>query len=700
MQQLLDKQNYSIKTILLLMLIAYVFSFAIRMIWIEQMQDIDTFYWNNEIMINTNDGYFFGSSAQKELDGTLQHNPRIPDWKQAATTSLTVIAAKYTPFSLETVMLYMPAVIASLVVIPIILIAMLFNFTLIGFFAALLGSIAWSYYNRTMIGYYDTDMFSAMMPMFILYFLMATIQSEKRSFMLMSAVSIAVYPYFYDQGRSLIYAMGLFYMGYMVVFHRKERFTYESIIIIALSLMGFPIWIKLIAIAILYMIFFQVNFALAHLIYISAAAVLLFLYTGNVFTLIYMKVTAYAIRGVDTTGSLRFYEVAQTVREAGKIPFETMANRISGSTVGVLLAFIGYILLVIKHRPFILALPLIGIGIFSLFGGLRFTVYAVPIAAISVIYLFYIATQKIENQLFRTVSIALLTALMIYPNITHIINYKVPTVFNSLEVEVLNTLSKKGSDKDYVISWWDYGYPIWFYTNKNTLIDGGKHNHDNFLVSEILTTDSPVEAARLSRIAVETYVKNDYAVVADKLFNNDSKTPVDVSEYLDSLKYNSVKIPEATRDIYLYLPLRMLDIFPTVALFSKRDLNSGQAYAQRFFYTTQSYQEMGNIINFGANVILDKQSNELKIGGKSIPVQTLYTVQYDKEQHVHTAKHLLNFSAHYSIIYMPSYHRFIICDNSYVDSLFIQMFVFEKYDVGKFEPTIMTPLAKVYKLKI
>lgn len=700
MLNLLDDKQYSIKTIILFILIAYVFSFAIRMIWIEQMQDIDSFYWNNEIMINTNDGYYFGSSAQKELDGTLQHNPRIPNWQHSATIFFTILAAKYTPFSLETVMLYMPAVVASLVVIPIILIARLFGMSLIGLFAALLGSIAWSYYNRTMIGYYDTDMFSAMMPMFILYFLMATIQSEKRSFMLMSAVSIAVYPFFYDQGLSLVYAMGLFYMGYMVVFHRFERFTYESILVIAVALMGFPIWLKLLSIIFLFILLSKINLAFSYLIYSAAVAVFLFLYTGNVFTLIFTKVTAYAIRGVDTSGSLRFYEVAQTVREAGKIPFETMANRISGSTIGVLLAFIGYILLVIKHRPFILALPLIGIGIFSLFGGLRFTVYAVPIAAISAIYLIYIATQKIENQLFRTVSIALLTAIMIYPNITHIINYKVPTVFNSLEVEVLNTLSKKGSDKDYVISWWDYGYPIWFYTNKNTLIDGGKHNHDNFLVSEILTTDSPVEAARLSRIAVETYIDNNYSIIADKLFKNSAKTPVDVSEYLDNLKYNTVTVPKATRDIYLYLPLRMLDIFPTVALFSKRDLNSGQAYAQRFFYTTQSYQEMGNIINFGANVILDKQSNELKIGGKSVPVQTLYTVQYDKEQHVHTAKHLLNFSAHYSIIYMPSYHRFIICDNSYVDSLFIQMFVFEKYDVGKFEPTIMTPLAKVYKLKI
>ena len=47
---------------------------------------------------------------------------------------------------------------------------------------------------------------------------------------------------------------------------------------------------------------------------------------------------------------------------------------------------------------------------------------------------------------------------------------------------------------------------LWYYANKNTLIDGGKHNQDNFIVSEILTTSSQLEAARLGRIAVETYV--------------------------------------------------------------------------------------------------------------------------------------------------------------------------------------------------
>ena len=162
-----------------LMLFAYAFSFAIRMIWVYQFQDDPNFYWNGEMMINTNDGYTWASGAQNILYGMHEHNPGIRDMWANATIFFTVLFTKITPFSLETVVLYMPTVISSLVVIPIILISRLYGQSLWGFFAALLGSIAWSYYNRTMTGYYDTDMFSAMAPMFILYFLMkSTMDSQ------------------------------------------------------------------------------------------------------------------------------------------------------------------------------------------------------------------------------------------------------------------------------------------------------------------------------------------------------------------------------------------------------------------------------------------------------------------------------------------------------------------------------------------
>ncbi|HIP14176.1 MAG TPA: peptide-binding protein, partial [Sulfurimonas autotrophica] len=118
-----QKQSVGTRELLLLMIVAYIFSFAIRMIWVYQFQDVPNVYWNDQMMINTNDGYTWAAGAQHILYGMHEHNPGIRDMWGNATIFFTVLFTKITPFSLETVILYMPTVVSSLVVIPMILIA-------------------------------------------------------------------------------------------------------------------------------------------------------------------------------------------------------------------------------------------------------------------------------------------------------------------------------------------------------------------------------------------------------------------------------------------------------------------------------------------------------------------------------------------------------------------------------------------------
>jgi len=208
--------------------------------------------------------------------------------------------------------------------------------------------------------------------------------------------------------------------------------------------------------------------------------------------------------------------------------------------------------LVVRHRAFVLALPLIAVGIFALFGGLRFTVYAVPVAAMSAVYLFFVIGEYIKDTKSRYIFVILATVAMIYPNIAHIIGYKVPTVFNKSEVQDLVKLQKISKPQDYTLTWWDYGYPIWFYSDTSTLIDGGKHNNDNYLISKMMQTTSPELAARLARLSVETYVQSDYAVVADTIFHNGKQDQKDPNLVLAEIRSGEYKIPPKNRDIYIY----------------------------------------------------------------------------------------------------------------------------------------------------
>ncbi len=687
-----------------LMLLAYIFSFAIRMIWVYQFQDNPNFLWNGQLMINTNDGYFFASGVQQELFGLHESNPRVFGIWDYGLIFFTTLFVKITPFTLETVILYMPAVISSLVVIPIILISRLYGHSLWGFFAALLGSIAWSYYNRTMIGYYDTDMFSAMAPMFILFFLIkSTIDFNFKSG-LYAALSIAVYPFLYDAGLTVVYAMGIMYTMYMIFYHRNENTTYLSLILIFVALLPFPFispfeyLVKIVVLIILYFTLQKISVPQKNLMIISAILFFGFLFFGNVFSLVFAKISGYTATGTKDVG-LHFYSVAQTVREAGQIPFSTFANRISGSQIGVIIAFIGYIVLVIRHRAFILALPLVGIGVFALFGGLRFTVYAVPVAAMSAVYLFFVLGDFLKEKKLKYAFVIFATAAMLYPNIQHIIGYKVPTVLNKAEVEDLAKLDSIADEKDYTLTWWDYGYPIWYYSDTSTLIDGGKHNNDNFIISKIMQTSSPDLAANLSRLAVETYVDSNYSIVVNKLFKNGEEDQVDPNLLLSELEDGNYKLPRKTRDIYLYLPYRMMNIFPTVSVFGNLDLTTGQAERKISFYPTNARSNKDGIIALSNGITFNAKKGEITLGQQKKSVKYFIVTQNIKQGKLQLKSQLYHADGEYAVVYMKSYGQFVVMDTETFNSMYVQMFMLEKYDHDLFELVVSSPYSKIYKLK-
>ena len=692
------------KYMLLLMGVAYVFSFSIRMIWVWQFQDNPNFYWNDQLMINTNDGYTWAAGAQNILYGLHEHNPGIRDIWGSGVIFFTVLFTKITPFSLETIILYMPTVISSLVVIPIILISRLYNETLWGFFAALLGSIAWSYYNRTMTGYYDTDMFSAMAPMFILYFLMKSTMDFTPRSALYAAVAIALYPFLYDAGKSIVYAMGIIYSLYMMFYHRHEKTTYISMVLVFAALVPLHIVaplnyvLKIVILIGLYFFLKKSTVEQKKLMVVSAIFFFLFMYFGNVFGLIFSKVMSYVSTGTAVEG-LHFYGVHQTIREAGQIPFETFANRISGSQIGVVISFIGYAVLAVKHRAFLLALPLIGIGAFALWGGLRFTVYAVPVAAMSAVYLFFVLGYYLKDKRLKYAFVVLATAAMIYPNIIHIVGYKVPTVLNKAEVQDLVKLDKISNSKDYTLTWWDYGYPVWFYSNTNTIIDGGKHQNDNFIISKIMQTTSSEFAANLSRFAVETYVDSNNLNLIEKMLHHAAEDQLDPNLLLAELERNAYLLPKKTRDIYLYLPYRMLNIFPTVAVFGNLDLTTGKAERKIAFYPTSAVGNKDGVLTFRNGIVFDAKKGLIKLGKNEIGVKHFIVTELTKEGKTNLQSQLYHADGQYAVVYMKSYGQFIIMDSETFNSTYVQMFILGKYDKDLFELVVSSPYSKIYKLK-
>ncbi len=701
--------------VVLLMTAAYVFGFLMRMIWVYQFKDNPNFIWNGEIMINTNDGYAFANAAREIIDGITP----LDGVKQAVhhyspgLVYLTVYLTQLTPFSLETVILYLPALVSSLIVVPMILVGRLMGHTFLGFLAALLGVITWSYYNRTMTGYYDTDMFSVLLQFSIFYTLLRVAYKKNLSSVALAALLMFAYPYFYPQGMVIVYAVFVLLVIYLVLEYNKvilsdetDNFSenaismYAAVVLLSVPLMlTMSIGTRVILFVLAAVLLWGAQSNKKYMQYLAIIFFICFLYFSHLFHVLISHLSGYLSRGVEGEG-LHFYQVVQTVREAGAIPFSTMANRISGSQIGVILSLAGYIVLTIRHKPFVIALPLIGVGVLSLWAGLRFTVYAVPIAAISAVYLFWVLGEYLTNDkkakyLFVTIA----TAIMIYPNITHILGYKVPTVLSKAEVEDLTGLRKIAAPKDYTLSWWDYGYPIWFYSHTNTIIDGGKHTNDNFIISKIMQTDSPELAAKLGRLSVETYVDTNYSNIANTLFRNGEEDQKDPNLFLLKVENNDIPVPPKSRDIYLYLPYRMMGIFPTVMVFGNIDLTTGKKVRDAMFYPAYIKSSTGGMIILSNGIMLDSQKGELRIGKKRLSIREFVVAQNKKDSILSSQSHIYHMDGKYAVVYMKSYGRVVVMDEKTFHSTYVQMFMLGKYDKKFFDLVVASPYSRIYRIK-
>ena len=239
-----DKLNW--KIVLFLILIAYSFNIAVRYIYISYVGDVPQFQWQGHLMINNNDGYYWAEGARDILAGFHQENDSSPI--TTAPSKLTAFFAYILPFSFETVIFYLPAFFSSLLVIPIILIGRNLGKLEVGFIGALLGSIAWSYYNRTMVGYYDTDMLNIVFPTFLLWSLIWAIRTQEDKYLIFTALDIIAYRWWYPQSYSLEVAFfGLVFLYVAYQYLKKQDFEYNLTLLtfMMFAMMGLDSWIRL-----------------------------------------------------------------------------------------------------------------------------------------------------------------------------------------------------------------------------------------------------------------------------------------------------------------------------------------------------------------------------------------------------------------------------------------------------------------------
>ncbi|HEB7566924.1 peptide-binding protein [Campylobacter coli] len=713
---MLKKEYFKNPTFILLafIILAYVFSVLCRFYWIFWASEFNEYFFNNELMIISNDGYAFAEGARDMIAGF--HQPNDLSYYGSSLSTLTYWFYKITPFSLESIFIYISTFLSSLVVIPLILIANEYKRPLMGFVAALLASIANSYYNRTMSGYYDTDMLVIVLAMMIVFFMIRLILKKDLLSLIALPLFVGIYLWWYPSSYTLNVALlGLFFI-YTLVFHIKEKTLYMAIILASITLSNIAWFYQSAIIVILFSLFVLQNkrFSFALLGILGLATLVFLILSGGIDPILY-QLKFYIFRSDESANlaqGFMYFNVNQTIQEVESIDLSIFMQRISGSELVFFVSLIGFIFLVRKHKSMILALPMLALGFLALKSGLRFTIYAVPVLALGFGFLMSLLQERKQKNnntyWWANIGVFIFTFLSLIPMFYHINNYKAPTVFSQNEATKLDELKKIAQREDYVVTWWDYGYPIRYYSDVKTLADGGKHlGKDNFFPSFVLSKDQ-VAAANMARLSVEYTEKSFYAPLNDILKNDllqammkdYNQNNVDLFLALLSKPDFKINTPK-TRDVYIYMPARMSLIFSTVASFSFVDLETGKINKPFTFSAAYPLDVKNGEIYLSNGIALSDDFRSFKINNSIISLNSIIEINSIKQGEYKITP--IDDTAQFYIFYLKDstipYAQFILMDKTMFNSAYVQMFFLGNYDKNLYDLVINARDAKVFKLK-
>ncbi len=680
---------------------AVIFGMVCRLYWVFWASEYPVFFWNNELMISTNDGYAFAEGARDMLAGFHQENDL--SYYGYPLSTLTYWIVKFLGVKLETAMIYMSVFFSSLVAVPVILIANEYKLKMAGFIAALLAVIANSYYNRTMAGYYDTDMLIITLSVFVVWGLVRVLEKKDAKSLIIAPLSVLIYMWWYMSAFSLISILTGLFLLYTLVFDRKNPLFYLEISLLLLAISNLDLTLKFIVVIVIYALcLFKkevINLKIA--LGILAVIFVIFVIRGGLNPIIF-QLKFYVFRDAPEVGgmSFHFFNVNQTIQESSVVDFTLFCERISANVITFLISLAGVALFCYKHRSFAVSLGMLALGFLAFKSGLRFTIYAVPIMALGFGYLveFVLVNLKLKEAVLNLIR-AFIAALVLAPALIHIYGYKAEPVFVNKEVEILNKLKSIAGREDYVLAWWDYGYPIRYYSDVKTLIDGGKHlGRENFAVSFALGSDE-MSSANMARLDVEYTERNFKEHFNGNLTQILKDRNLSVDQFFSEIKEANFSLPVKSREIYYYLPDRMLSIFPTILQFSKIDLKSGKNLNNGLFITTRAISQSEKGIRLSGGFTLTSDVTNLIYDGNVLPLRSFIETDYNEAGKLNVKEYKNNESSNISVIFMRDYGRFIILDESILNSAYIQLFVLERYDPKVFEPVILDGAAKVYRLK-
>jgi len=684
--QPLTKFNY--KIILGIISVILIIGILIRLSLAFQTQDSFLhIFENNFISILSPDPALYGYYAKLLLLGS----PHTSD--VSMIEYVIYVLVKFTPLSLDFVMYFAPALFASCISIPIVLILNFYtNSKIVLFFAGLTSTIGYGFYSRTYLGYLDTDVLNIFFPMMIVYSMILIIKKLDYRYALLTTFFNISYLFWYHSSEPVVYALNGFFILFSLIFFFKISELYKVAILLGISIIKIVFLHKIIAILIVFIGFYFIKIDYRYFIVLFILSITVILYKIDISQFAF-HLDRYLFKSENIQNlNYSFLAPMQLVGEAQGAKFYDVVQLISGNIIIFIFSIIGYLFFAIKHKEILLSLPLLSVGLLSIEAGVRFHIYGVPVLILGYFYLVYFIIKKLKYHYAKYFLIIIAMILPIYENYKSIEfwNTKIarPILYPE-QIKALNILKKQATTKDYAVTWWDYGWPLWYYTGMKTMIDNGRHHEDNFTVAKILMSQNQTLAYNSIHHFYDIYSKNQHPAIIQALRKD--KDPIKLFKKLEDPEIKHKKHVEK----YIILPLQMTKLIYTIFTFANVDLNTGKNLPKKLFLEYKKIKETKDFILLDNEVIIDKKKAIVIQGKNIIPVKKFYNIIHKNNQ-----KLLKEIPAYPNGLHLISYAgRYYMMDDYFFNTLFVQLMFFNNYDKRYFEPIYTGTSIGIFKVK-
>ena len=436
----------------------------------QWMENRDDYVVENVTAMSTLDSYYWLKMA-RDLDADklgkpgvidpIKGYPDLVDYTDAPSLLAHFIsfASRFTDGDYYRAGLLLVPLLAGLFVFPLF-----FYFQHLGFGASailggLIGSFSVTYHARSNHGYVDTDMLNLFFPLAVSLLILFINRERSRRVNLILAGGAGAFMFLFNwwyQQPSFF----LIYLVFMAAYLLAVRLPFKDILLLLL----------------LFCLASGPEYLLQ-----SVAALREFL-------------NAYFFPR--TSGLIVWPDIMATITESGQTDPFTQIKRVHGLLPLALAGLAGLLYLCIAHwRKMIPVAPLLLLGLWSLVGPRRFTMYLAPFIGVGVGVLIQLfvqqATRKFSLRTLPTSAIAMaLMALLFFSTASYTAYSIVPGAMPSRDmIQAIVDLKKLVPKHSAIFTWWDNGYPLMEIGEFATYHDGQlQHGIRTPLVAKALTS--------------------------------------------------------------------------------------------------------------------------------------------------------------------------------------------------------------------